>query len=72
MSPRTKLALLSIVFAVLWTAGNVVVVRSTEVAQAVIFVISGGIAGVLWYLLFGMWYRWHFELDRNYRSTRNP
>ena len=30
MSPRTKLALLSIVFAVLWTAGDVVVVRSTR------------------------------------------
>jgi hypothetical protein len=72
MSSRTKLALLSIVFAVLWTAGMLWLSAPLEVAQAVIFVISGGIAGVLWYLLFGMWYRWHFGLDRNYRSTRNP
>ena len=72
MSPRTKLALSSIVFAVLWTAGMLWWSAPIEVAQTVIFVISGGIAGLLWYWLFGMWYRWHFGLDRDYRSTRNP
>jgi membrane protein DedA with SNARE-associated domain len=72
MSPRTTLVLSSILFAVLWTAGMLWWSAPLDAASTVILIVAGGIVGLLWYWLFGRWFRWHFGLDRNYRRTGNP
>jgi hypothetical protein len=62
MSHRTRLVLSSVAFAVLWKAGMLWWSAPLEVAQTIILVVVGAIAGLLWYWLFGMWYRRHFGL----------
>jgi hypothetical protein len=51
MSQKTNLILASIAFAVLWTA-FMVWQTSTDMANTIILMVCGAIAGVLWY--FGM------------------
>ena len=49
MSQKITLILASIAFAVLWTA-YMIWQTSTGMANTVILIIAGAIAGVLWYL----------------------
>jgi hypothetical protein len=51
MSPKTRLILASIAFAVLWT-GYMIWQTAANTASVVILMVSGAIAGTLWY--FGM------------------
>jgi hypothetical protein len=51
MSPKIRLILASIAFAVLWT-GYMIWQMAPDTAAIVILVVSGAIAGTLWY--FGM------------------
>ena len=57
MTPRTRLALASILFAVLWTAG-MIWWTGTDIANIVGLSIGGAVAGVLWYFAMGWWMRW--------------
>jgi hypothetical protein len=57
MTPRTRLALASILFAVLWTAG-MIWWTGTDIANIVGLSIGGALAGVLWYFAMGWWMRW--------------
>ncbi|MBX9778411.1 MAG: hypothetical protein K2Y71_28890 [Xanthobacteraceae bacterium] len=57
MSPKTTLILASIAFAVLWTA-FMIWQTSNGMANTIILMVSGAIAGVLWY--FGM--RWAMSM----------
>ncbi len=50
MTPKSRLIVLSIFFAVAWTLLMLWWSGSFEAANIVILTISGAIAGVLWYL----------------------
>jgi hypothetical protein len=52
MSPQRRLIFASVAFAVLWTAGMIWWNSPMETAGAVILMIAGALAGLLWY--FGM------------------
>lgn len=59
MSAKTRLLLAAILFAVLWTAGMIWWSAPNGTAPIIIWIVSGAIAGVLWYWLFGIWYWRH-------------
>jgi hypothetical protein len=56
MTPRLRLILASILFAVLWTAG-MYIVQAPNLAGTVLLVIAGALAGTFWF--FAM--RWFFN-----------
>jgi hypothetical protein len=57
MTPRTRLVLASILFAVLWTAG-MIWWTGTDIGNVVGLWIGGAVAGVLWYFAMDWWMRW--------------
>jgi hypothetical protein len=59
MHTETRLKLSAVFFAVFWTAA-MVWWNVPDTAGLVILVITGGIAGLLWYWLYGKWYRRYF------------
>jgi hypothetical protein len=74
LSPRTVLTLSSVAFAVLWTAGMLFVWNEMmwwPGKSAVIWVIAGGICGLLWHRSYGEWFRQHYGLDREYHRMPN-
>jgi hypothetical protein len=60
MSSQNRLILSSVLFAGLWTAGMLWWSAPLDTAHIIILVIAGGIAGLLWYWLFGKWFRRRF------------
>jgi hypothetical protein len=60
MHPETRLKLSSLAFAVMWTAMMWWWNAPLETAGLVILAIAGAICGLLWYWLYGKWFRWHF------------
>ena len=71
----------SVVFAGLWTAGMLFVWNEMMwwpgksdvmgVVGAVMWVIAGGICGLLWHRSYGEWFRQHYGLDREYHRMPN-
>jgi hypothetical protein len=57
---ETRLKLAAVMFAVLWTAMMWWMRSPLEIAAIVMLVIAGAITGVLWYWLYGKWFRWYF------------
>jgi hypothetical protein len=62
MSVEKRLKLAAVMFAVLWTAGMWWMRAPLDAAPLVILFITGAIAGVLWYWLYGKWFRWYFRV----------
>jgi hypothetical protein len=58
MTHRSRLKLASLIFALLWTAGMVWQLWPMRPAEIGTLVVSGALAGAVWYWLFGAWYRW--------------
>ena len=56
---RTALALSSVFFAVLWTALMMWWAAPLDLPEVVILVVAGSLAGLIWHLLYGRWYRWY-------------
>jgi len=69
MSAKTRLLLAAILFAVLWTAGMIWWSAPNGMVPIVIWIVSGAIAGALWYWLFGMWYWRHTRPDGTNADT---
>lgn len=61
MRNETLLRLSAIVFAVLWTLLMWWSRGPMDSIPIVVLVIGGGIAGLLWYWLYGKWFRWYIE-----------
>ena len=60
MRNETLLKLSAVVFAVLWTLmmwWN----GPLDLASFVVLAVAGGVAGLLWYWLYGKWFRWYIE-----------
>ncbi len=66
MTPRMTLTFSSIAFAVLWTLWMLWWSAPLALAQTVILLAAGAVAGILWHWLFGLWFRWYFGLDRDF------
>jgi uncharacterized protein (DUF2062 family) len=65
-----SLPLSSLLFAVLWTAGMLWWNAPLDAAEAVIFIVAGAIAGVLWYYLMRKYTNWlQQRRDRNASGT---
>jgi hypothetical protein len=62
MSVEKRLKLAAVMFAVLWTAGMWWMRAPLDAAPLVILFITGAITGVLWYWLYGKWFRWYFRV----------
>ena len=60
MSFEKRLKLAAVMFAVLWTAGMWWMRAPLDTAAIVVLIITGAIAGVAWYWLYGKWFRWYF------------
>ena len=61
MRPEAVLKLSSVAFALLWTVLMWWDRAPLETPALVGLMISGGIAGVIWYWLYGKWFRWYFQ-----------
>jgi hypothetical protein len=57
MSHRKRLVISAVAFAVLWTGFMLWWSAPLEMASTIILVVTGAILGLLWYWLFGLWYR---------------
>jgi hypothetical protein len=62
MSVEKRLKLAAVMFAVLWTAGMWWMRAPLDAVPLVILFITGAIVGVLWYWLYGKWFRWYFRV----------
>ena len=60
MPVEKRLKLAAVMFAVLWTALMWWMRAPLESAAVVILMITGAVTGVLWYWLYGKWFRWYF------------
>jgi hypothetical protein len=60
MHAETRLKLASLAFAVMWTVMMWWWSAPLETAAIVILAIAGAITGLLWYWLYGKWFRWYF------------
>lgn len=61
MPQNAQLKLSAIVFAVLWTIGMLIFARPLDLPTLVIMPVCGVLVGLLWYWLFGLWFRWWFK-----------
>ena len=61
MRNETLLRLSAIVFAVLWVLMMWWSRGPMDSVPLVVLVIAGGVAGLLWYWLYGKWFRWYIE-----------
>jgi len=62
MTNETLLKLLAIAFASIWTPLMIWWTgMPLEPVPVLIFFAAGGLAGVLWYRLYGKWFRWYFS-----------
>ena len=60
MTHRLRLKLASLTFAVLWTVWMIWSLSPMRPAELGMLAVSGALAGVGWYWLYGSWYRWYF------------
>jgi hypothetical protein len=56
-----RLKLAAVTFAVLWTALMWWMRAPLDAAGVVSLVVTGAVTGILWYWLYGKWYRWYFR-----------
>jgi len=61
MRNETLLRLSAVVFAVLWTLLMWWTRGPMDGVSLSVLAVSGGVAGVLWYWLYGKWFRWYIE-----------
>ena len=61
MRNETLLRLLAVVFAVLWTLLMWWTRGPMDGVSLSVLAVSGGVASVLWYWLYGKWFRWYIE-----------
>jgi hypothetical protein len=54
------LKLASLAFAVMWTVMMWWWSAPLDTAAIVILAIAGAVTGLLWYWLYGKWFRWYF------------
>ena len=60
MRNETLLRLSAVVFGVLWTLmmwWN----GPLDLPSFIVLAVAGGVAGLLWYWLYGKWFRWYIE-----------
>jgi hypothetical protein len=60
MTHRSRLKFASLIFAVLWTIWMSWSLSPMRPAELGMLAVSGALAGVVWYWLYGSWYRWYF------------
>ena len=60
MTHRSRLKLAALAFALFWTAGMIWHLWPMRPAEIGMLTVSGALAGVVWYWLYGAWYRWQF------------
>jgi hypothetical protein len=68
MNPRSRLMLASLGFAIAWTAFMWLWNAPLDTAGAVILVISGAIAGLLWYWGMNWWLKYSGRQPRDGQS----
>ena len=61
MRNETLLKLSAVVVAVLWTLMMWWTRGPLDPASLVILAVAGGVFGLLWYWLYGKWFRWYIE-----------
>lgn len=61
MRNETLLKLSAVVFALLWTGLMWWSRGPMDTISLVILILCGGIAGLIWYWLYGKWFRWYIE-----------
>ena len=61
MRNETLLKLSSVVFAVLWTLLMWWSGGPMEAGSLAVLIVSGAFVGVLWYWIYGKWFRWYIE-----------
>jgi hypothetical protein len=61
MRSETVLKLSAVVFAVLWTGFMWWDRAPLETSGVIALMVCGALAGVLWYWLYGKWFRWYFQ-----------
>jgi hypothetical protein len=59
MTHRLRLKLGSWTFAIIWTCGMLWHLSPIRPAEVGMLVVTGALAGVIWYWLYGAWYRWY-------------
>jgi hypothetical protein len=52
-----RLILAAVAFAILWTGAMLWWEAPLDLPKVLILMIAGTLAGVLWYVFYGMWYR---------------
>jgi len=60
MSYEKRLKLAAVMVTVLWTALMWWMRAPLETHAIVMLAITGAITGVLWYWIYGRWFRWYF------------
>lgn len=61
MRNETLLKLSAVAFAVLWTVLMWWMRGPMDSITLVLVALAGAIAGLLWYWLYGKWFRWYIE-----------
>ena len=59
MSHRMRLKLASLLFAVLWILVMIWSLSPLQKGQLGLLMASTALAGLVWYWLYGSWYRWY-------------
>ncbi len=60
MTHRSRLKLASLSFSILWTLWMIWNLSPLHPARIGMLIVSGALAGLAWYWLYGTWYRWYF------------
>ena len=61
MQTDTMLKLSAVAFATLWVALMWWNQAPMELPGVIALTVGGAIAGVIWYWLYGKWFRWYFQ-----------
>ena len=61
MRNETLLKLSAVVFALLWIGLMWWSRGPMDTMALVILIVCGGLAGLIWYWLYGKWFRWYIE-----------
>lgn len=63
MHNETLLKISAVVFAALWTGLMWWAREPIEAGPLAILIVSGVLSGLLWYWLYGKWFRWYIGHD---------